>query len=188
MARIDDMRAAKRLYDAFPGDGARPLAGEAGREDRRVSEWLGELAEEWDYPAPVGKPDRREPDALFRTRSAPFDIFFAGAKDQEWPTQKKSADQFRGYFETLLDLQEEGEVAEILFGIGTGDDEVAEAWSDFLVELADEKGIEVKAERHQSGDEDDDDPLIFVFVEIKPPSEDDDEDEETDEDEEYGLN
>jgi hypothetical protein len=119
------MRAAKRLHDAFPWDAdrAKGVAKETReeREHRRVSEWLGELAEEWDYPAPVGKPDRQEPAALFRTRTAPFDIFFVGAKDQEWPTQKKSADQIRGYFETLLDFQEEGEVSEILFGIGTGD-------------------------------------------------------------------
>jgi hypothetical protein len=187
------MRAAKRLHDAFPDDRdlAKGVAEEPreGREHRRVGEWLGELAEEWDYPAPVGKPDRREP-ALFRTRSAPFDIFFAGAKDQEWPTHKKSADQIRGYFETLLDLQEEGEVSEILFGIGSTDDEVADAWSDFLVELADEKGIEVEAQRHESGDEDEDDDerLILVFIEIKPPSDDDEEDDETDDDEEYGVN
>lgn len=192
MARIDDMRAAKRLHDAFPweGDRAKAIAKESreGREHRRVTEWLRELAEEWDYPAPVGKPDRQEPDALFRTRSAPFDIFFAGARDQERPTHKKSADEIRGHFETLLDLQKEGEVSEILFGIGTGDEEVADAWSDFLVELADEKGIEVEAQRQKSGDgdEDDDDPLILVFVEIKPPS--DDDDEETDDDEEYGVN
>jgi hypothetical protein len=194
VARIDDMRAAKRLNEAFPGDADRAKGvgketGE-GREHRRVSEWLGELAEEWDYPTPVGKPSRQAPAALFRTRSAPFDVFFASAKDQERPTHKKSADEIRGYFETLLDLQEEGEVSEILFGIGSSDDAVADAWSDFLVELADEKGIEVEAQRHPSsdGDEDDDDPLILVFIEIKTPSDDDEEDQDDDEDEEYAVN
>jgi hypothetical protein len=192
MARIDDMRAAKRLQDAFPDDRDRAKGGAtdplASRQHRRVSEWLGELAEEWDYPAPVGKPDREEPDTLFRTRTAPFDIFFASAKDQDSPTQKKSADQTRGYFETLLGLQEEGELSEILFGIGTADDAVADAWSDFLVELADEKGIEVEVQRHESGDGDEDheDPVILVFVEVKPPS--DEDDDEDDEDDEYGVN
>jgi hypothetical protein len=194
VARIDDMRAAKRLHDAFRGNGdrAKGVAKEAraGREDRRVSEWLRELAEEWEYPAPVGMPDRLAPDVLFRTRSAPFDVFFAGAKDQERPTHKKGADEIRAYFQTLLDLQDEGEVSEIVFGIGTSDEAVADAWSDFLVELADEKDIEVEPQRHESGeqDEDDSEPLIFVFVEIKPPSDDDEDDEDGDEDSEYGMN
>jgi hypothetical protein len=66
-------------------------------------------------------------------------------------------------------------------GIGSSDDEVADAWSDFLVELADEKGIDVEAQRFMDGDEDDDDPLILVFVEFKQPSDDAEEDDETDE-------
>jgi hypothetical protein len=186
-------RAAKWLEDAFPGAArAKGISKEAreGDEHRRVSEWLRELALDWDYAEPVGMPDRRMPDALFRTESAPFDVFFADAKVQERPTDKKSADQIRSYFETLLELREEGAVAELLFGIGTGDDDVAQAWSDFLMDLADENEIEVEPQRHEVSDEDEDhERLIFVYIE-NPPSDDDEEDEDSDVDEErheYGM-
>ena len=189
MARASGGKAAKRLDEAFPDSSGRAkgIAKEAreGREHRRVSEWLRSLAEEWDYAERVGMPDRRMPDALFRTEGAPFDVFLADAKDEERPTHKKSADQIRGYLETLLELRERGDVGEVLFGIGTGDDDVAQAWSDFLVELADENDIEVEPQRHEVTDEEDDEdhePLIFVYIEITPSSDDDEEDKE-DEDE-----
>jgi hypothetical protein len=186
-------KAAKRLDEAFPDSGrAKGIAKEArdGREHRRVTEWLRGLGEEWDYPQPVGMPDRRMPDALLRTEGEPFDVFLADAKDEERPTHKKSADQIRSYFETLLELRERGDLGEVLFGIGTGDDDVAQAWSDFLVELADENDIDVEAQRHEVGDEDDDEePLIFVYIEIASPSDDEDEDEDEEDDErhEYGA-
>jgi NAD(P)H-hydrate repair Nnr-like enzyme with NAD(P)H-hydrate dehydratase domain len=126
-------------------------------------------------------PDRRMPDALFRTESAPFDVFFADVKVQERPADKKSADQIRSYFETLLELREEGAVSEVLFGIGTGDDDVAQAWIDFLMDVADANEIEVEPQRHEVSDEDHE-PLIFVYIET-PHSDDDDEEEDSDQDE-----
>jgi hypothetical protein len=194
VARANGGKAAKRLDEAFPDSGrAKGIAKEAreGREHRRVTEWLRGLAEEWDYAERVGMPDRRMPDVLFRTAGAPFDVFLAEAKDEERPTHKKSADQVRAYFETLIELREGGDVGEVLFGIGTGDDDVAQAWSDFLVELADENDIEVEPQRHEVTDEEDEEdrePLIFVYLEIAASSDDDedddDEDDEDDEDEE----
>ena len=83
---------------------------------------------------------------------------------------------------------EEGEVSEIRFGIGAGDDEVADAWSDFLAEIAEENGIEVKPQRHENGNEDE--PVILVYIEVTPPS-DDEEDEEIEDGEDpppYGVN
>jgi hypothetical protein len=187
VARPNAGKAAKRLDEAFPDSGRAKGGKEVreGREHRRVSEWLRGLAEEWDYTERVGMPDRRMPDALFRTESAPFDVFLADAKDAERPTHKKSAEQIRGYFETLLELRERGDVGEVLFGIGTGDDDTAQAWGDFLVELADENDIEVEPQRHEVGDEDDDEePLVLVYIEITASSDEDERDEDDDEDEE----
>jgi len=190
VTRASGGKAARRLDEAFPDSGrAKGTAKEAreAREHRRVSEWLRGLAEEWDYGERVGMPDRRMPDALFRTEGAPFDVFLADAKDEERPTHKKSADQIRGYFETLLELRESGDVGGVLFGIGSGDDDIAQAWGDFLVELADENDIEVELQRHEADDEEDDEdhePLTFVYIEITPSSDDDEEDEDADDEDE----
>jgi hypothetical protein len=51
-------RAAKWLEEAFPGAArARGISKEAreGNEHHRVSEWLRELALDWDYAEPVGR-------------------------------------------------------------------------------------------------------------------------------------